>query len=253
MGAVIFLLLPGDPCPMKFLIALLLLASSASVFAQSKCEASIHGFKIRNVYVMGGQYNGVAWAYKHLAEETCLTPVTDVSKADAILDISPISSGSSARAGDVSVVCTSGSGSSRCSDSEGNLMDIECRGGVCSSYYGPDPATLITNSFDAWIATRWYESYANLYTLDHKLLWRSVDQKGDWAGAGWPDEVRLGTNSPVCKVGAWERPKYKNYRHWASTKCGVEFDPLVSIDIKLEDKKADHDQMERNAEDAAKK
>ena len=55
--------------------------------AQVRCEASINGFKIHTVYIMGDQYNGVAWAYKHIAEETCLTPTTDLSKADAILEV----------------------------------------------------------------------------------------------------------------------------------------------------------------------
>ena len=59
---------------MKLLLALLLSTSSLSVLAQARCEADIHGFKIRNVYIMGDQYNGVANAYKHLSEETCLTP-----------------------------------------------------------------------------------------------------------------------------------------------------------------------------------
>jgi len=50
--------------------------------------------------------------------------------------------------------------------------------------------------------------------------------------------VRLGTNSPVCKIGNFKGSKYKNYRHWATTTCGVEFDAAVSIDIKLRDKQA---------------
>ncbi len=97
-----------------------------------------------------------------------------------------------------------------------------------------------------------------LYTVDHKLLWRSEDQKGDWPGAGWPDKVRLGTNSPICKVGAFSRSKYKSFRHWASMTCGVEFDPLVSIDLKLLDRQAaeklkqdSKDEMLQNARDAA--
>lgn len=39
-GAVVFLLLPGDLCPVKPLIALLLLVSSASVLAQSSDQLS---------------------------------------------------------------------------------------------------------------------------------------------------------------------------------------------------------------------
>ena len=70
---------------MKVFAAAVLLLAPGGIMAQAKCEANIHGFKIHAVYVMGSQPNGVAWAYKHISEETCLTPVTDPSKADAIL------------------------------------------------------------------------------------------------------------------------------------------------------------------------
>src|SRR5260370_33977833 len=98
-------------CSVKLLLALLLLAATAiPAHTQIKCEANINGFKIHNVYIMGDQYNGVAWAYKHLSEETCLTPVTDISKADAILEVySPYTSSGRQSTEDtsLSVSCTS--------------------------------------------------------------------------------------------------------------------------------------------------
>src|ERR1035437_6830275 len=120
---------------MKRLLALALLLAPA-VHAQTKCEANINGFKIRTVYIMGDQYNGVNWAYKHIGEETCLTPVTDPSKADAILELydrnaelrQPAVSDSS-----VSVSCTSTNSSSVCTDSSGNMMTVDCSGGIADS------------------------------------------------------------------------------------------------------------------------
>jgi hypothetical protein len=244
--------------------ALLLLASAVAMGQAPhnvKCEASINGFKIRTVYIMGDQYNGVVWAYKHIAEETCLTPTTDLSKADAILEVHRTwTPGSPADKAPLSISCTSTSNSTACSDSTGNELTVDCRGGVCNSYYGPSLYSAVSTAFDAWISTRWSESDARLFTVDHKLLWKSEDQKGDWAGALWPDKVRLGTNSPVCKVGAWSRSKYKNFRHWASMTCSVEFDPLVSIDLKLlsrqaaeKQKQNSTDEMQQNAREAAAK
>jgi len=245
------------------LIGTLILTASTIALGQApqhvKCEASVNGFKIHTVYIMGDQYNGVVWAYKHVSEETCLTPTTDPSKADAILEVHRIwTPGSHADTMPLSVSCFSSGETSTCTDSTGNALTVSCVGSVCTSYYGPDIAAALSSAFDAWISTRWYESDAKLYTADHKLLWRSEDQKGDWAGAGWIDKVRLGTNSPVCKVGAWSRSKYKNFRHWASMTCGVDFDPLASIDIKLLDRHAaeklrqdEKDEMVRNARDAA--
>lgn len=58
-----------------------------SAFAQVHCAADIDGYKIHTVYVMGTSYKAVAWAYKHLSDESCLTPVTSMDKADAILEL----------------------------------------------------------------------------------------------------------------------------------------------------------------------
>lgn len=241
--------------------AALLLFVLPAAYAQVKCDASINGFHIRRVYIMGDQYNGVVWAYKHLGEETCLNPTTDLSKADAILEVHRFwTPGSHTDASSLSVSCVSKSGTTSCQDSAGNELTVSCGGGTCTSYYGPSLYSVVSSAFDSWISTRWFESEARIYTTDHKLLWTSESQKGDWMGAGWIDKVRLGTNSPVCRVGAWQRSKYKNFRHWASTKCGVQFDELVSIDVKLQNRrdalKRQEDtqaEMLRNAQEAAAK
>ena len=68
--------------------------------------------------------------------------------------------------------------------STGNALTVSCVGGVCTSYYGPDIGAAISSAFSEWISTRWYESDAKLYTTDHKLLWRSEDQKGGMGRAG---------------------------------------------------------------------
>ena len=64
---------------MKYRLFFLVLLLSCSLYAQEriKCQASVNGLKIKTVYITGSQFNGVAWAYKHLSEETCLTPVLD--------------------------------------------------------------------------------------------------------------------------------------------------------------------------------
>jgi hypothetical protein len=225
------------------MVAIAFLTISASASAQVKCDASIGGQKIHSVYIMGEQYNGVAWAYKHIAEETCLTPTTDISKADAILELSPIVTTGAVHDQDVpvSVSCSSARGTTTCEGSDGNELTIDCSGGFCSSYYGPNPVAAAAGAFNAWISSRWFESTARMYTKDHVLLWSSEHQKGDFIGAGWPDKVRLGTNSPTCKkprAGSFDGPKYKNYRNWGTIHCGIQFDPLVSIDIKLRNQAA---------------
>jgi len=215
------------------LVGLLVFGFAVLSRGQIKCEANINGFEIHTVYIMGDQYNGVVWAYEHIGEETCLTPTTDLSKADAILEVHRIwIPGSKADTTPLNVSCSSIRNSTVCSDSTGNELTVDCTGGVCTSYYGPSLYSALSSAFHEWISTRWYESDARLYTVDHKLLWKSEDQRGDWLGAGWPDKVRLGTNAPVCKVGRMSRSKYKTFRHWATERCGVEFDPLVTIDLK---------------------
>jgi hypothetical protein len=226
-------------------ISVLVFLAAALGHAQqrTKCEASINGQKIHTVYIMGDQYKGVAWAYKHIAEETCLIPTTDALKADAILEVRrqwvPQSTKQEIPA---TVSCTTTGGAIECTDSSGGEMTIDCpNNGPCDSMYGPGFYGAATGGFNEAISTRWDESDALIYTMDHKLLWSSETQKGDASGARWPDKVRLGTNSPVCKVSASDRPKYKSFRHWARTACGVEFDPYVSIDLKLIDRQKSTD------------
>lgn len=216
----------------SFLSGTILMAANAK---GGHCDASVGGIRIRNVYIVGDQYDGVVWAYKHLAEETCLSPTTDPEKADAILEIQRIWNGGSIDSGPVSVSCTTTRNSRRCTDSIGNELRVDCQPGGCSSYYGPSLYGAISAAFTEWLSRKWYESDAALYTTNGRLLWRSVDQKGSWVDL-WPDRLRDGTNSPVCKKsmpGSWSRHKYRTYRERASHKCGVGFDPLVSIDLEL--------------------
>src|ERR1035438_7201856 len=142
--------------------------------AQVRCEANINGFKIHTVYIMGDQYNGVVWAYKHIAEETCLTPTTDVSKADAILEVHRTwTPGSRADAAPVNVSCSSTKTSSVCSDSTGNELTVTCAGSNCTAYYGPSAlsaARAVAGLIYDQIRTSWYQAEARLFTPDHKIL-----------------------------------------------------------------------------------
>ena len=160
------------------LAVLMMFGLAAISHAQVRCEANINGFKIHTVYIMGDQYNGVAWAYKHIAEETCLTPTTDINKADAILEVHRIwTPGSRAETAPLTVSCSSNKCSTVCSDSTGNQLTVDCSGGACTSYYGPSLTTAVAGAFNAWMSTRWYQSDARLYTPDHKILWKSESQK----------------------------------------------------------------------------
>ena len=139
-------------------------------------------------------------------------------------------------------------------------MTTSCSAGSCSSYYGPNPAHVLGQALLAKIENSNSAAEARLYTPDKKLLWKSADQKGDHVGSIWADKLRLGTNSPECKVGAWSRHSYKTYRHWASTHCSVQFPSAVSIDLKMLAKAnqvhveaAAQKQMVDNAEAAARK
>jgi hypothetical protein len=257
---------------MKYRLFFLVLLLSCSLYAQEriKCQASVNGLKIKTVYITGSQFNGVAWAYKHLSEETCLTPVLDPSKADAILEIVPNGAApaeNNESSDPFSISCTSRGGSSTCLDSSGNELDIICdRNGNCTSYFGPSPAIVLLHALNVWVSNMWYQAEVRLYTPDYKILWKSENQKGHWPDQ-WPDKVRYGTDSPPCKIpasGSFDRHKYKNYRNWGTIKCGIDFDPLVSIDIKanariaqkqesVDQKQSEADEMKRNAQDAAAK
>jgi len=108
------------------------------------------------------------------------------------------------------------------------------------------------------VRNSWYQTNAFLFTKDHKLLWKSEGYKGLHWYELWPDLLRDATFIGPCNVPA---SKTKNrYREYASEKCGVKFDPLASIDLKLLDRQTaeqqklgQKDEMLRNAQDAAAK
>lgn len=248
-----------------YLLALLLPFTMAAQ-SQQKCEASINGYRIHTVYITGSHYNGVVWAYKHLGEETCLIPVEDATKADAILDIRPVIEAQIRDRSDdepITVSCFSGHGSSTCTDSQGNELNIDCdRNGNCSSYYGPSVGSALHSLIGEWIRSAWYQSEARLYTPDRKILWKSDSYKGASWHDLWPDKLREASGSPACKRGAWSTKRYRNYRQWASENCAIAFDPFVSIDIKANArlaskaeqanrKQAEMEEMKKNAQEAA--
>jgi hypothetical protein len=244
-----------------FVFFALFFGGSAVASAQTKCEASLNGYRIRTVYITGNQFNAVVWAYKHLSDETCMTPTTDPAAADAILetvDRHQSDTQQASKTGALTVTCSSSAGSSSCIDSAGNELDVNCdHQGNCSSYYGPSPGVAVLNSIGEWLRNASYQAEVKLYTSDHKLIWKSETQKG-WLL--WYEKLREATGSPACPRSAFSTRRYKNYRQWASEQCRVVFDPLVAIDIKAnsriaarDQKQAEADEMKRNAEEAAAK
>jgi len=244
-----------------FSAAVLLIAVSCTPFAlaQTKCEASLNGYRIHNVYIAGSSYNAVAWAYNHLSEESCLTPVTSVDKADAILELSRPDHDRPPAQG-FTVNCTGSAGYSQCSDSDGNELDVSCdQAGNCSSSYGPAPGAAVGALLKEAVFTgRAYAAVARIYTLDLKLVWDSELEKGTL----WQDKLKKQPLAPSCKLpGAWSSNQYHfQYRKWAADRCGISFDPAVSIDIKanerlaaLSAKNERADEMKRNAAEAAAK
>jgi len=238
-------------------VVVVMVAGSAS--AQTKCEASIHGYRINTVYITGPDYSAVAWTYKHLSDATCMTPVNNAAKADAILELFPPSVGSRAQSsGPLTVSCESDPSGQSCIDSTGNEMDTECdASGDCSSYYGPSLVSAAGSLIDLWISSSWSQASARLYTPDYKLVWKSNGYKAKHWYYSWIDKLRQATFSATCKV----RPvklSDLHFRKVATKKCGVEFAPRVSIDIKKNariaakvQKQHELDQMKRNAEEAA--
>ncbi len=172
----------------------------------TKCEANTNGFKIHSVYVTGTSYKAVEWAYKHLSEESCLTPVTSLAKADAILELVMPQSGSDTATGSgvLSVTCNGSAGSSQCIDSDGNEMDVSCdSAGNCSSYYGPSLAHAVGGIVTAMIESSVGAAEARIYTLDHKLVWKSELVKAKFPFSSWSeDKIHMPPLAPPCKLPA---------------------------------------------------
>ena len=154
----------------------------------------------QKVFVTGIQQHEIAWALKgegldnNLYKNTCMQPVSDASKADAILDIEldPEVAGNTERriqrrenaisSGDFWVRCNSDKHGSYCIDSAGYALETSCTDTGCSSYYGPDPGIALVRAVGD-VLTAWIEQsagWAYLYSAkDHSLIWK-YEGNGQW-------------------------------------------------------------------------
>lgn len=154
----------------------------------------------QKVFVTGLQAHEIAWALKgeglqnNLYKKTCMQPVMDASKADAILDIEidPQISGiteqrirdrEAAVAGEnFWVSCSSDNRGSYCIDSTGYALETSCNERGCSTYYGPDAVVtamqLFGDALSAWIerTSAWAYMFS---TKDHALIWK-YEGLGQW-------------------------------------------------------------------------
>jgi len=154
----------------------------------------------QKVFVTGSQVHEIAWALKgdglenNLYKKTCMQPVADASKADAILDVEldpkvarttekRIRDRENAVAtGSFWVSCSSDSRGSYCIDSTGYALETSCNAHGCSTYYGPDVAgtalQLIGDALSAWSEQR--SAWAFMFSAkDHKLIWK-YEGLGPW-------------------------------------------------------------------------
>jgi len=154
----------------------------------------------QKVFVTGTQTHEIAWALtgeglnNNLYRNTCMQPVSDASKADAILDVEidpKVAGATEARirdrenaivSGNYWVSCSSNRNGSSCSDSTGNMLVTSCNTHGCSTYYGPNPLLVATNLLGDAISA-WAERSAGwgyLYDAkDHHLIWK-YEGNGQW-------------------------------------------------------------------------
>ena len=154
----------------------------------------------QKVFIAGLQPHEIAWALKgdglenNLLKKTCMQPVSDASKADAILDIEldPEIAGiteqrirdreNAVATGNFWVSCNSDSRGSYCIDSTGYSLETSCNERGCSSYYGPNlgitAVQLIGDAINAWVERS--AAWAYMFSAkDHKLIWK-YEGLGQW-------------------------------------------------------------------------
>ena len=154
----------------------------------------------QKVFVTGTQIHEIEWALKgdgldnNLYKSTCLEPVTEASKADAILDIEldpKVAGATEGRiqdrenaiaSGNFWVSCNSDVRGSYCIDSSGYALQTSCNDYGCSSYYGPSVAVTAMQAIGDAISA-WAERSAGwgylFSTRDHKLIWK-YEGNGQW-------------------------------------------------------------------------
>lgn len=154
----------------------------------------------QKVFVTGVQRHEIAWALKgnglenNLYKHTCMQPVTDASKADAILDVEPdpqiegmteqrIRNRENAVAsGNYWVSCNSDLRGSYCIDSTGYALETSCDARGCSTYYGQEPVLPVLQLIGDALYAKIERSSAWAYMFsakDHKLLWK-YEGDGAW-------------------------------------------------------------------------
>jgi hypothetical protein len=154
----------------------------------------------QKVFVTGVQTHEIAWALKgagienNLYKSTCMQPVADAAKADAILDVEPdpqIAGMTEDRirrreaavsSGDFWVSCNSDLRGSYCIDSTGYALETSCNERGCSSYYGQDPAISLLHVLGDALSAHLEQISAWAYMFsakDHKLIWK-YEGAGAW-------------------------------------------------------------------------
>jgi len=176
---------------MKRAIALLVVLVGLAAPLQAKEKQ--WDIPCQKVFVTGIQAHEIAWALKgegvenNLYKHTCMTPVSNVDDADAILDLEldqrmagqmerRIQAREAALSSpDFWVSCSSSLRGSYCFDSRGYSLETYCNVSGCSSYYGPNPGIVLMQAIGDVLMAKLEASsaWAYMFTVkDHKLIWK---------------------------------------------------------------------------------
>jgi hypothetical protein len=188
----------------------------------SKPITTVDGRPIRKIYIYSASPDMTSSAANQLAQDTCLTTVTERKQADAVLNLgialhaitnglaTPNVFGPSARPQTMGNANPSPqrSVSATCSDSKG--------GGCTGSYSAPtgDIAALPSGSWPGNAGGNLDVSLASPEKTSQEL-WEPNAHSKDY----WSDQLRIDAGCPVCPDERFDRHKYKTYRNWIQDKC----------------------------------
>jgi hypothetical protein len=190
--------------------------------SQSKTLTTTNGSPVRRVYVQSATLEMASSATVQLTQDTCLTVVSDLKQADAVLDVGIALPGVGG-----GTLASDGNGHSRHAQTMGNAKSKPQRSftATCSDGKSSGSCTPSTSGFGSG-GLEQPSDFAGTgnATLDVSLteagnnsqeLWEPTPDKKK----SWTEQLRQAAGCPVCTGEHFNRHKYPTYRSWIQAEC----------------------------------
>lgn len=206
-------------------MALLCLGATVPAFAGRKPEKSVataDGRPIRKVFIRTASPDTAASVSTALAQDTCLTTVSQENQADAVLDVGILLPGIGGGMPMPTVFAPSARTQTLGNSKNGHIHSASTtctdeKDGGCSNSYNVQGGDLGAELPPGFARTGGAGLDVSLISTGKasQELWEPETRKKQ----AWTDQLRVAAGCPVCPGEHFNRRRDKTYRDWIQTKC----------------------------------